>query len=37
MFEFFTDTYLGRLFGSSLLIIGAIIGIIIGIIYLIKR
>ena len=36
MFEFF-DTYLGRMIGYPLLIIGAIIAIIAGIIYFIKR
>ena len=37
MFEFFFETYLGRMFGYSLLVIGVFAGIIIGIIYLIKR
>jgi len=36
MFEFF-DSYLGRMFGYSLAIIGVFIAIIAGIIYLIKR
>jgi hypothetical protein len=36
MFEFF-DSYLGRMFGYSLAIIGVFIGIIVGIIYLIRR
>ena len=36
MFEFF-DSYIGRLFGYSLGIIGVIIAIIAGVIYLIKR
>ena len=37
MFEFFTDTYFGRLVRSSLLVIGAIVGIILTIIYVVKK